>query len=583
MRWTIKTFIFDIEANKLINPDNIWCCVVEELDDESQHSFLDRMEFDRFRLDNPSSIWVGHNILEYDIPVLNDVWKINLQDEELIDTLILSRLYSPKILNGHSLEAWGERLGFPKDLYGDFSKFSPELLERCKTDVKLNKQLYKGLIGKIGKWTDAIKLEHEVAVALKDVRDYGFYFDVNKAIDLRDELSEQRAILDEVIHKAYPPTLVGKRVVKEVPFNPNSAKQVIDKLWEAGWSPTEKTDGHKKNTDPIKRDRYDRYGWKLNEANLSTLKADAPEAARSILKRTIYETRVRKLDEWLNLCGDDSAIHGRVIGCGTWTHRMSHSNPNMANISAKKSIKYHTEELKELVTSLGGRMRALWLARPGRVLVGTDAEGIQLRVLAHYMEDEEFTKSVVDGRKEDGTDPHSFNQKRIGRGTRDNAKTFIYAFLLGAGNSKIGEIYSISSKEGAQLKEIYIQSTPGLKKLKSERIPAEAFKGYTVGFDGRRINCDSDHKMMAAYLQGGEAVVMKLAVVIAVRDIKRLKLDAKLINVVHDEMIFECSLGDAEQVRIVTEESIKTAGELLKLKCPMKGEGKVGKTWLDVH
>jgi len=466
------------------------------------------------------------------------------------------------------------------------------MLEYCRNDVKLTKLLYKTLINKIGKWEDAIRIEHSVACALRDASDHGFYFNIADALKLRKELDEERFKLDELIQAAYPPTLSGKRVIKEVPFNPNSAKQVIDKLWEAEWKPVDKTDGHKEflnakredtEKDWKKKERFDRYGWKINEVNLSTLPAHAPEAAKSILKRTIYETRIRKLDEWLDLVHDDGAIHGRVIGLGTWTHRMSHQNPNMANISAKKSIKYRTEELNKLATDLGGRMRALFLARPGKVLVGTDAEGIQLRVLAHYMEDEEFVKAVTEGNKDEGTDPHSFNQRRIGLGTRDNAKTFIYAFLLGGGDAKLGEIYGLNRAQGSSLKQRYIESTPGLKRLKGERIPSDAARGFTVAFDGRQIQCDSTHLMMAAYLQGGEAIIMKLAVVLAIEKLKQTYTDARLINVVHDEMIFECSPQYAEATRVITEWSIKAAGEQLKLKCPMKGEGKIGRTWLDVH
>jgi DNA polymerase-1 len=255
----------------------------------------------------------------------------------------------------------------------------------------------------------------------------------------------------------------------------------------------------------------------------------------------------------------------------------------MGNISAKKSIKYHTEKLNSLALKLGGRMRELWIARPGKVLVGTDAEGIQLRVLAHYMDDPEFTKAVTEGNKDAGTDPHSFNQKKIGLGTRDNAKTFIYAFLLGAGDEKVGEIYNIGISRGKALKRTYIESMSGLNKLKRERIPADARQGYTVAFDGRRVLCNSDHLMMAAYLQSGEAILMKLAMVLSVSKIREKGIGANLINVVHDEMIFECDEKDSQEVKEITEWSIKAAGEYLNLKCPMKGEGKIGRTWLEVH
>lgn len=578
----------DIETNKLHNPDKIHCVVVKELDTNKEWVHI-----------NPPPSWnkgkyIGHNILEFDAPILRSLWGVDLPDEDCIDTLILSRLRSPKLENGHSLESWGERLNFPKIEFTDFSRFTPEMLTYCKQDVYLTERVYATLMKEVGGWKDAIDIEHKTAAALRDAKIYGFYFDYSTAVDLKIKLEKERDIFDKAIHTLIPPKEVGKRVKKLVPFNPNSPKQVIDEiLVPAGWKPRDKTNGYieflrepteKQMTNYEKiKERFEKYGWKLNENNLASLPSDAPEEAKSILKRTIYETRVRKLDEWLNLVDDDGAVHGSINSLGTWTHRMSHQAPNLANISAKKSIKYHTEELNSLATWLGGQMRALWVARPGRVLVGTDAEGIQLRVLAHYMEDKEFIDAVCSGKKEEGTDPHSLNQKRIGLGTRDNAKTFIYAFLLGAGDSKIGEIYGISRRQGADLKASYINSTPGLKKLKTERIPAEARAGFTRSFDGRKIYCNDEHFMMAAYLQGGEAIIMKYAVVLSVEEIRRRKLDAKLINVVHDEMIFESSFEHAEDVRKLTEENIRIAGEMLKLKCPMKGEGKIGKNWLEVH
>ena len=605
----MKYYVIDIETNGLTNPDTIWCLVVEELDSDSVHSFTDREDFYGWLKDTPKDLkFIGHNIIEFDKPWLQRLWGIDLGDDNLIDTLILSRLYSPKLEGGHSLEAWGERLNSAKISFDDFDKYSEEMLTYCKQDVSLTKKLYLHLKKK--KLSDfAIEIEHKVVLALRDAKTRGFYFDLSKAIDLKIDLEKIRDELDvEMIFpdvekvewfipkkdnekKGYKAGVPFKKL-KYVEFNPNSAQHVINECWKAGWKPTEKTEGHKEflkesQTDDEeakkKRERYAKFGWKLSETNLATLPEDAPKALRAYLKRLIYETRIRKLDEWINLVGDDGAVHGNIISLGTWTHRMAHQNPNLANISAKKSIKYHTKELKEIAEDLGGKLRSLWIARPGYVLVGTDAEGIQLRVLAHYMNDPEFTEAVTKGNKDEGTDPHSFNQRQIGIGTRDNAKTFIYAFLLGAGDAKIGEIYNITSSAGRNLKERYIESMPGLAKLKRDRIPTEARQGYTFGFDGRRILCNSDHLMMAAYLQGGETVIMKLAVVLAVDKLKQEKIPAYLINVVHDEMIFETTEHYSQRVREITEWSIGEAGIKLKLNCPQKGEGKIGKTWLDVH
>lgn len=613
----MKEFIFDIEANGLKNPTKIWCIVLRDIKINKVYSFTNRHDFEVWWHKQPKSMLIGHNIIEYDLPILENLWHIQIDYNNIIDTLILSRLYKPKLEGGHSLESWGERLDFPKYEFNDFSKYTDEMLIYCQRDVDLNTKVYKELRKIFPELTTAVKLEHKIAVILRDAREYGFYFDLNKAIDLKVELEKHRDKYNELIHKTIPTIIkeeifipkrdnakkgyqAGVPFIKKhiLPFNPNSSQQCIDYiLIPAGWKPYVLTDGHKKilNDPPQdltkeelgkKKERFNRYGYKLNEENLATVSKDNEyaEIANILLKRLIYETRVRKLTEWINLVSeDDGCIHGNINGLGASTHRMVHNNPNLANIAAKKSIKYHSEELANLVMELGGRMRELWLARPGRVLVGTDAEGIQLRVLAHYMEDKEFIHSVTEGSKDNETDPHSLNCKRIGMGTRDNAKTFIYAFLLGAGDSKIGEIYNAGKSAGKELKENFIKSTPGLSKLKKQRIPTEARRGYTIGFDGRKIYCDDPHLMMAMYLQGGEAVIMKLALYLSITEIKELNLDARLVNVVHDEMLFDCLPEHAERVKEITERSIAEAGELLQLKCPMKGEGKIGTNWLEVH
>ena len=151
---------------------------------------------------------------------------------------------------------------------------------------------------------------------------------------------------------------------------------------------------------------------------------------------------------------------------------MSHNDPNMANISAKKSIKYNSKELNKLATYLGGMFRRLWRAPKGKILVGIDAKGIQLRILAHYMNDEEFIKTVCEGNEDDGTDIHNVNKRTLGAicKSRALAKTFIYAFLMGCTAGKVKEIFGCSQKEATEAFDGFIKRYPGLYKLRTELI-----------------------------------------------------------------------------------------------------------------
>jgi len=266
---------------------------------------------------------------------------------------------------------------------------------------------------------------------------------------------------------------------------------------------------------------------------------------------------------------------------------MSHNNPNLGNIATEKSIKYKTENLYNLAVHYGGEMRKLWTAPEGLWLVGCDADQIQLRVLAHYLNDEKFIQALLDGKKEDGTDLHTLNQLALAPHckTRDQAKTFIYAFLLGAGVAKVAQILNCSSRDARDAVQRFISYYPGLRELKENRIPQDAKRGYFQGFDGRLIICDSEHHMLAGYLQAGEAIVTKHACLMWRQKARQEGIKFTQVNFVHDEYQTYClgSKEDANRLGEIQAESIFLAGESLKLNCPMKGNYRIGRNWYETH
>jgi DNA polymerase-1 len=167
---------------------------------------------------------------------------------------------------------------------------------------------------------------------------------------------------------------------------------------------------------------------------------------------------------------------------------MSHRNPNQANIPAE----FHGEpktEVEKVKAKYDGQFRALWCVPPFSYLVGTDAEGIQLRVLAHLMRSEEYVHAIVSGKKEDETDIHNLNRK-----------------ALGAGNAKIAQILKVNQREAGQAVENFMESIQGLSKLKKQRIPEIASRGWFKGLDGRKVKVPNAHKTLAGMLQNGESV-----------------------------------------------------------------------------
>jgi DNA polymerase-1 len=234
----------------------------------------------------------------------------------------------------------------------------------------------------------------------------------------------------------------------------------------------------------------------------------------------------------------------------------------------------------------GDEMRSLWKAPDGGYLVGVDADGIQLRILAHYMNDKDFIAALDKGRKEDGTDAHTLNMLALGPvcSSRDTAKTFIYAFLLGAGIGKVGEILSCSHDDARAAVDSFIAHYPGLRNLKDYRIPADADRGYFIGLDGRLVACDSQHLMLAGYLQNGEAVVMKTANLLWRNKLEEENIPYKQVNFVHDEWQVEVqSLTDATRAGTLMVQAIVDTGTILKLNCPLAGNAIIGRNWLETH
>lgn len=334
-----------------------------------------------------------------------------------------------------------------------------------------------------------------------------------------------------------------------------------------------------------KAERFKRYGWKINEKNLQTLPPDAPESAQDLVKWLTLEGRRSSLQEWINCVSDDSRIHGKFWHIGSWTHRMSHSNPNQANIFSP----FHGDPetaVEEVKSEYDAKLRALWDVEDG-YLVGTDAEGIQLRILAHYLENEEYIEAIVNGKKEDETDIHNVNKRALGPicKDRDTAKTFIYAFLLGAGIPKIAEILKTNNSKASTAINNFYDSIEGLRRLKKRKIPYDARREYFVGLDGRKVKCNSEHLMLAGYLQNGEAVVMKHANVLWRSWLDNTDIKYRQVDFVHDEWQTQVygTYEEAEEVGRLQRLAIEQTGRDLGVMCPLAGSTDIGKNWLQTH
>jgi DNA polymerase I-like protein with 3'-5' exonuclease and polymerase domains len=232
---------------------------------------------------------------------------------------------------------------------------------------------------------------------------------------------------------------------------------------------------------------------------------------------------------------------------------------------------------------LGYECREVWTVDKGNKLVGIDASGLELRMLAHYMQDPEYTKAVCEGTQEDGTDVHSRNMRLAGLDDRDQAKTFIYAFLYGAGDGKIGQIVNGTAADGAALRERFLKGLPALGRLITTVQKIADEKGSLPSLDGRRLGVRHQHAALNTLLQGAGAVVMKEWLVVFDNHLTIGKYPAKFVANVHDEVQIEVKETFAEDVAKIGVDCFDIVTANLSLRCPLAGDYKIGNNWSETH
>lgn len=590
----MRTVYCDIETNGL-DPSIIWCIVCKHSLTGTLTVFKNPEEVQRnFKrwLDEEPTQLIGHNFVTYDMPVINKlVPGVNLKVSQIIDTLVMSRLFNclrtpVKISKGtmsqHSLEAWAIRMGKGEKVQNDvWTEYHPTILERCLSDVEITEDVYKELMKEGSEVSqESIRLEHTIAYICEKQKRDGFAINLDMLYKLQNTLIVKEKELNELVLKSFPPIpILSKEVIPKVkkdgtvstvglrgidpkivhgpfchvewqPFNLSSPLQVVERMNKLGWKPYIFTD----NGQP-----------KVNDENMATLPENAPVAGKIFLEYRMVTGRLNKVKEIINGLGEDGRIHGEILHIGASTHRMAHNNPNMANIPAVDAE--YGEVMRDMFT----------VSDPIKYrLIGCDAKGIQLRMLAHYINDPEYTKEVVDG------DVHTKNQQLAGFPTRSMAKTFIYAFCFGAGAARVGSIVGAGSTEGKVLIDRFLTALPGLKKVKQDAY-TYGRAGKVKGLDGRILPVNGAHFYLPALLQGGEQSVMKLALSLWYTEAMRRGYDFKLVANVHDEWQTEVHVDHMESLGKLQEWSIREAGRRLNLNCPMDGEAKYGLTWKDTH
>lgn len=596
-------YYVDIETDSL-SPKVIWCVGVE--DSEGNYEEFREAEALRSYLTNlnGTSVFYAHNGIRFDYPVLRDLWDIDLRDfGTQRDTMVMSKLAMPRRDGGHSLDNLGSLVGHRKIDFHDYSRYSEAMSEYLRQDCKVLGKVVALLHRELKQFSeDSVDLEHKVAEIIHQQELNGWLLDSKGAYELLGTLKEKINDATETVRNTFRPkaTLV-KEITPKVkkdgtlsvvglkcygdhateivggPFsriewqelNLGSGAQVGERLVAAGWKPTEFTE---KTKIPV-----------VNYETLEEAAAEIPEA-KAIYDYLLLDKRRSQVESWVEHLGDDGRVHGRVDPMGAVTGRMTHNSPNVAQVPSCDA-------------PWGHECRSLWIAPEGYCIVGADASGLELRMLAHYMNDPEYIREILEGdihwtntlalgffdegtiRVTDETHPDYNEHKKY----RNIAKTFIYALIYGAGDPKIGSIVGGGRKEGEELKAKFLAAFPALEELidKVQRIASNS--GSVPGLDGRRIPVDSLHSALNRLLQGGGAIVMKKALTIYDEYSKLWSLDAQRVGNIHDELQDQVLLSHSRKAGILMVESIKAAGTQLNMRCPLDGEYKIGPSWAETH
>ena len=415
---------------------------------------------------------------------------------------------------------------------------------------------------------DWVALEHKVAQILTQQELHGWSFDTKAAWQLASALRKELEQTCEVLRNRHPFVqgseftpkrnnrtsgyVEGCPITKLKELNPTSRDHISWILQTFhGWTPTQMTPTGKPIIDEV------------------ILKDIGTPIAMDFLKCLDITKSLGMISEgtnaWLKLCTTASRVHHHCsVGCATF--RMSHKNPNLAQVPSDS------------------RFRQLFVPTPGQVMVGADLAGIELRMLAHYLaryDGGRYADILLNG------DIHQVNADKIGI-SRKLVKTVTYAFLYGAGNEKIGLSYDSSlstsraKSKGKEIRDAYVEAIPGLDSLLAA-VKAAGDRGFVKAIDGRRVPLDSSHKALNFLLQGSAAALAKRWLVINQETIDNTQLCCSQLAFVHDELQFECDPQHAEDLSTSLVYSAAAAGEFYKLRIPIAAEAKIGNNWAEVH
>ena len=609
--------VYDIECNGL-TPDTIWMIVAQNLDTNQIYKFSDHDNLhgtiaDGAALLQNAELLVGHNIIGFDNMVMDKICGTTLNEKRVHDTWVMSQVLRYKRNHRHGLAGWGESLGNSKITYEDgWDAYSREMLRYCVQDVRVNVDVYNELLieyKKVAEFNPKIKLgmqaEHETAKFNAFCKNKGWYFDMKEAKELLGTMQQRMAEISNIIEPQ-----MGTKVVfidkepktpkykKNGTYTATTAKLLseyfetkvsIEDTHLAGpsfkFQRTTKEQAKLGSQEAVK-DWLGTIGWKPDEYNRKKIGREwvttGPKLTTSSLSKLgevglmvdeyyVLRHKASLMEGWVERVEitDDKRLHGNMWTIGTPTFRVRHEV--IANLPG-------------IETPWGKEIRGMLKPDPGTVIVGADSAGNQLRGLCHYVGNDDFTNEVRYG------DQHQRNADALGC-SRGIAKGYLYAYLFGAGDAKLGQVLTgkSNSEVGRKSRINFSKGIKGLEELKKKllgiwnKTSHNQGDGWFPALDGRPVFCGSGHQTLNYLLQAAEGVTCKAALMWAWDKIKEEKLRAEPRLFYHDEMAFQSHPDDAKRVGEILKESFTAGPELFGVTCMDGGDYVIGESYADVH
>jgi hypothetical protein len=604
--------VYDIETNGLIDTvDTIWLAVVKNIDTNEVFTFSD-YDADSKPLNelvpflNKATVLIGHNIIAYDNVVLHKLLNWNPPSTiKMIDTMILSQMNNFRREGKHSLKNFGSILGDAKGESPDFTKYSSEMKTYAIQDVNLNHKVYKYVVNEAQtliknrpSFQQALRTEHAIAELCSNQVKYKWKFNTPLAKKHYEFLTNEMKKIEDKVNPTLKPRKVfidkedkkvrylqdgrfssvsarmlsqflGKEVKQEdthlweptktfrrfemIPADLGNMEQVRGMLLDAGWKPTQFTP---------------RGEPKITSDSVDTIQGDL---GKEILHYYSLRSRHSVLKGWIELAeANNDRVFVEAFNLGTPTFRQRHSR--IVNVPSSNAY-------------FGKEMRELFTADEGKVMIGCDSSGNQIRALGHYLNNEDVTHHILNG------DIHQRTADIVGV-PRNIAKGILYATIFGAGFAKLGKMvlgYEDMEK-GKDVKNKLYSAFPGLKEL-SKRLnnffhttEYKSGVGFIPALDGRKIYAESSFKLLNYLLQSYEAITVKTAVVNAFKMFKEENINVDMLGMIHDEVQVQCDPKNVDRVKEILEYSFgEYITKTLKLNIQMAGEAKSGNNWFETH